>query len=66
MTNRVFLKTDDYIRNFVMASAELTYRKAINTRHRFGIAYTIEEVGDTVVKLNPDYFKYERSRVALS
>lgn len=61
---QVFLKTDDYIRNFTFASAELTYRRAIYTRHRFGIAYTIEQVGDTVLKLNPDYFKYERSRIA--
>ena len=58
-----FLKNDNYIRNFVMASAELTYRKAINTRHRFGIAYTMERLGDTVIKLNPDYFKFGRNCV---
>lgn len=59
-----FLSSEDYVRNFVTASAELTYRKAINTRHRFGIAYTKEEVADTVPKLNPNYFRYERNRVA--
>ncbi len=58
-----FLNSDDYIRNFVTASAELTYRKAINTRHRFGIAYTIEDLADTVLKLNPNYFNYEKNRV---
>jgi outer membrane protein assembly factor BamA len=58
-----FLKTDKYIRNFMSATAELTYRKAIKTRHRFGLAYTIEEVADTVLKLNPDYFKYGKYRV---
>ncbi len=58
-----FLKTDGYIRNFMAATAELTYRKAIKTRHRFGAAYTIEEVADTVLKLNPDYFKYGKYRV---
>ena len=59
-----FLKNDNYLRNFLVASAELTYRKAIYTRHRFGIAYTMEHVADTVVKLNPNYFSYEQSRVA--
>ncbi len=59
-----FLKSDDYIRNFVMGSAEATYRKAINTRHRFGIAYTKEEVADTVVSLNPDYFKFGKNQVS--
>jgi outer membrane protein assembly factor BamA len=58
-----FLNSDYYIRNFVTASAELTYRKAINTRHRFGIAYTMEDLADTVVKLNPDYFNYGKNRV---
>ena len=53
-----FLKHNDYIRNFIMGSAEVTYRKAINTRHRFGISYTKEEVADTVVSLNPNYFKF--------
>jgi outer membrane protein assembly factor BamA len=58
-----FLKSDDYIRNFVMGSAEVTYRNAINTRHRFGISYTKEEVADTVVSLNPDYFKFGKNQV---
>ena len=58
-----FLNSDDYIRNFVTGSAELTYRRAINTRHRFGISYTIEDLADTVVKLNPNYFNYGKNRV---
>ena len=58
-----FFNSNAYIRNFVTASAELTYRKAITTRHRFGIAYTLEDLADTVVKLNPNYFNYGRKRV---
>lgn len=52
---QVFLKDENYVRNFTYASAELTYRKAIKTRHRFGIGYTKESVADTVAKLNPNY-----------
>lgn len=60
---QVFLKDKDYIRSFTTGFAELTYRKAIKTRHRFGFAYTKEDVADTVVKLNPDYFKSGRTRI---
>jgi hypothetical protein len=61
---QVFVKDDDnYIRNFVNATAEITYRRAIKTRHRFGISYTREEVEDTIVRLNPTYFKSGRNSI---
>ncbi len=60
---QAFIKDENlYLRNFANASAELTYRKAIRTRHRFGIRYTKEEVSDTVKSLNPSYFKNGRNR----
>ena len=62
---QVFLKdNDNYVRNFVTANAEVTYRQAIKTRHRFGIGYTSEEVKDTIVSLNPSYFKSGRNRIS--
>lgn len=60
---QVFLKDEQYLRSFMTANLDLTYRRAIRTRHRLGIGYTIEDVKDTVVKLNPDYFKEGRSRI---
>lgn len=60
---QVFLKADGYIRNFLRTNGELTYRKAIRTKHRFGIAYTVEGISDTVAKLNPDYFLNERTKI---
>jgi outer membrane protein assembly factor BamA len=60
---QVFFKDDDYVRNFVNGYAELSYRRAIRTRHRFGIGYTREDVADTVIKLNPTYFEPGRKRV---
>jgi outer membrane protein assembly factor BamA len=60
----VFLKdTNNYIRSFFKTNFELTYRRAIKTRHRFGIGYTEERVGDTIVKLNPTYFTEERNNI---
>ena len=41
----VFLKdTNNFIRSFFKTYLELTYRRAIKTRHRFGIGYTEERV----------------------
>jgi len=55
---QVFLKdNDEFNRSFVWANIGLTYRRAIQTRHHFGIAYSAETVGDSVVTLNPNYFK---------
>lgn len=62
---QVFFKDDRYVRNFANGSIELTYRPAIKTRHRFGIAFISEELSDTVVKLNPSYFTSSRTRVSI-
>jgi outer membrane protein assembly factor BamA len=61
---QVFLKEELKTRKFINAYAELTYRRAIKTRHRLGIAFNREEVADTIVKLNPGYFKSGRSSVS--
>lgn len=62
---QVFLKDEnDYVRNFTNASAELTYRKAIKTRHSFGIGYVTEQVKDTIVALNPSFFKSGRNSIS--
>lgn len=60
---QLFFNSDDYIRSFVNGYAELTYRKAIRTRHRFGIGYTREDISDTILKLNPWYFGPGRKRI---
>ena len=61
----VFLKdTNRFISSFFKTNLEVSYRRAVKTRHRFGIAYTDERVEDTIVKLNPKYFTpgYKRIR----
>jgi len=62
---QVFFKdTSDYVRSFFKSYAELTYRPAIKTKHRFGFAYTVESITDTVVALNPSYFKNGSGRIS--
>jgi outer membrane protein assembly factor BamA len=60
---QVFLKDEGYIRSFLNATAELTWRPAIKTKHKLGIGYTVDNVKDTVVTLNPGYFKPGQSSV---
>lgn len=55
--------SQDYLRSFVHAQAELTYRRAIRTRHSFGLAYLSEQVHDTILQLNPDYFEGGRKQI---
>ncbi|MBL0336452.1 MAG: hypothetical protein IPP73_14370 [Chitinophagaceae bacterium] len=58
---QVFMKDEQkYVRAFFNAGMEWVYRPALFTRHRFGFSYSTEEVGDTVVALNPLYFKSGR------
>jgi outer membrane protein assembly factor BamA len=62
---QVFLKDNDqYIRDFTWASIGFTYRKAIKTRHQLGFNFFNERVNDTVVALNPAYFKNGRHSVS--
>jgi outer membrane protein assembly factor BamA len=60
---QVFYKDESYVRRFLNVWSEMTYRRAIRTRHRFGIGYTREDIADTVAKLNPDYFLSGRTRI---
>jgi outer membrane protein assembly factor BamA len=61
---QVFLKDENsYLRSFMNANVDLTYRRAIKTRHRIVISYNIEDVKDTIIKLNPNFFKSGRTRV---
>ena len=62
---QVFFKDENqYLRNYTNASVELTYRKAIKTRHSFGILYSTEQVKDTIIKLNPAYFNAGNKRIS--
>lgn len=62
---QVFLKDQEaYVRKFSSANIQLTHRNAIKTRHSFGLHYSSEEVSDTIVSLNPGYFKNGRNRIS--
>ncbi|MBM3416094.1 MAG: hypothetical protein FJY20_06530 [Bacteroidetes bacterium] len=60
---QVFLKDpDNYVRHFINGHFSFSYRPAINNRHTFGVGFSSEQVNDTIVALNPVYFKQGRNR----
>jgi len=54
---------DNYLYHFTRAGFELSYRKAIRTKHRFGFNFISENVKDTVLALNPSYYPNERNGI---
>jgi outer membrane protein assembly factor BamA len=60
---QIFFRDDSYVRKFVNVYSELTYRRAIRTRHRLGIAYNREDIADTILKLNPSYSQSGHNRI---
>lgn len=61
---QVFVKQDDiFMSKFFTTHAILSYRRKIKTVHRIGFTYTSGEVNDTVIALNPDYFKKGRQTI---
>lgn len=62
---QVFVKDENsFLSNFSSGYALLTYRRKIRTRHSFGISWTTGEVKDTVISLNPSYFKTGIRRIS--
>ncbi len=58
---QVFLKDDHFVRSYLNVEVAVSYRRAIRTRHHFGISYSFEKISDTIVGLNPSYFKPGRN-----
>lgn len=54
---QLFFKDEDgYIRKRYSGGIRLSYRKSQRTLHYFETKYSFASVGDTIAKLNPDYF----------
>lgn len=61
---QLFYKLEDsHTRKTIRADASFLYRPAIKTRHAFRVSLVHEEVADSVVILNPNYFPYGAKKV---
>jgi outer membrane protein assembly factor BamA len=55
---QAFLKSNSrYLHKSFHANIDVSYRNAIRTRHGFGIGYHEEQINDTVLLVNANYFK---------
>lgn len=62
---QVFIKDENaFLSRFSNIYALLTYRRKIKTRHSFGVSWTTGQVNDTVLNLNPSYFKTGEKRIS--
>ncbi len=57
-----YKSNDRFVNSFFRAQLEVSYRRAINTRHIFGIGYSHEDVDDTLFQLNSKY-SFQRKAV---
>lgn len=53
---QLFYRQDNFVRRNVKAEIDYVYRPAIQTKHIFRLSYYHDEVSDTILKLNPNYF----------
>jgi len=60
---QLFWKDSRFVRSFTSANLAMTYRKALYSRHMFGVNFSSERVSDTVIDLNPEYFKGGRKSI---
>ncbi|HUP12275.1 MAG TPA: POTRA domain-containing protein, partial [Niastella sp.] len=50
-----YKNNNEFVNSFFRTQFEVSYRRAITTRHTFGIGYSFEDVADTLFKLNTKY-----------
>ncbi len=62
---QAFYKNENhFVGRFLNASAELTYRRAIRTRHSFGVSFSKQEVADTIIRLNPQFIEEGKRKIS--
>lgn len=52
---QVFLKNTDFIHSYFRTAVDISYRRAINTKHTITVGYIKEDIADTVYRLNPKF-----------
>lgn len=60
---QAFYKQSDFIREVTRGSFAYTYRPDSKYRYYVRAGYTWDRIGDTIVKLNPQYFPKEKNQI---
>ncbi len=66
LSKQQFFKPDSsfFVRRGLIAQVDYVYRPALRARHTFSIGFTSENVSDTILKINPHYLPYGKTKVA--
>jgi hypothetical protein len=65
-SKQAFFRPDSlfFVRKAVRAEVSYVYRPGLHFRHFFRLGFIYEQVADTIVKLNPDYFANGKTKEA--
>ncbi len=55
-----YKNNNDFVHSFFRTGMRVSYRRAIKTKHTFGISYNYDNVDDTLFHLNPSYSKQHK------
>jgi outer membrane protein assembly factor BamA len=55
-----FKNNNEFVLSFFRSYLELSYRPVIKTKHTFGFRYNVEDVADTILRINPAYNHNQR------
>ena len=58
----VFLNSDNWLKEQYIGDISTTYRKSFYSFHTLGMNFYNTQVNDTLIKLNPNYFRNERTQ----
>jgi len=62
-SKQAFYKQDNFVMQNIRAEVAYLYRPAIKTRHTVKLAYVNNEISDTIVKLNPNYYPQNKTHI---
>ncbi len=63
LNKQLFYKGTDFVRQQFRVEASYLYRPAIRTWHSFTFRLMNEQLNDTILQLNPNYFPYSRTHI---
>lgn len=50
-----YKNNDEFVQSFLRTGVQVSYRRAIKTKHTFGFGYSYDNVDDTLFHMNPTY-----------
>ena len=55
-----YKNNDEFVQSFLRTGIQVSYRRAIKTKHTFGFSYHYDNVDDTLFHMNPSYSRQNK------